>query len=113
MSARQNKRKRNPFHRERTVTTLLEDPNTHLLVPTPTEEPPRFSFHHPHPLHQEPLDPHQHPMPAQTHPQTHLHPPQTDLEVLQNLKDMIKAGQHEFYRAVPQPQALAAVYLGP
>ncbi|KAJ7122019.1 hypothetical protein C8R43DRAFT_900027 [Mycena crocata] len=138
MSARQNKRKAraNPHHRERTVTTLTEDPTTHLLVPTPTEEPARFSNPHPHsthsyqqqhdsisyPQHEYPQDPFQadfsqnYPlaslMPAQTQfyaPQ----PPASDLEVLQNLKDRIKAGQHEFYRAVPQPQALAAIYLGP
>jgi hypothetical protein len=36
-----------------------------------------------------------------------------DLEILENLKQMIKNGQHEFYRAVPQPAALASLYLGP
>lgn len=130
MSLRHNKRK-NPFHRERTVTTLTEDPTTHLLVPTPTEEPARYPVY-PHQVHdiaqytdqdqyypQEPLDqfnPENYPMPAQTQTQTQFYAPQqpqTDLEVLQNLKEMIKAGQHEFYRAVPQPQALAAIYLGP
>jgi hypothetical protein len=55
-------------------------------------------------------------MPAQTQAQSHFYTPQqpqNDLEVLENLKAIIKAGQHEFYRAVPQPQVLAAIYLGP
>lgn len=44
MSARQNKKHRkgrnSANNRERTVTTLTEDPNTPYLVPTPSEEPP-------------------------------------------------------------------------
>jgi len=44
MSARQNKKQRkgrnSANNRERTVTTLTEDPNTPYLVPTPSEEPP-------------------------------------------------------------------------
>lgn len=47
-------------------------------------------------------------MPTQVYP-----PGSNDLEILQNLKEQIKAGQHDFFRAVPQPQALAAIYLGP
>ncbi|KAJ3506320.1 hypothetical protein NLJ89_g6933 [Agrocybe chaxingu] len=43
MSTRQNKKQRkgrnNANNRERTVTTLTEDPNTPYLVPTPSEEP--------------------------------------------------------------------------
>jgi hypothetical protein len=35
-----------------------------------------------------------------------------DLDILENLKELIKSGQHEFYRAEPQPAALASVYLG-
>lgn len=35
-----------------------------------------------------------------------------DLDILENLKELIKSGQHEFYRAEPQPTALASVYLG-
>ncbi|KIJ60076.1 hypothetical protein HYDPIDRAFT_43625 [Hydnomerulius pinastri MD-312] len=42
-----------------------------------------------------------------------LPPGKNDLEVLENLKTMIKEGQHEFYRAIPQPAALAALYMGP
>lgn len=44
MSARQNKKQRkgrnSANNRERTVTTLTEDPNTPYLVPTPSEETP-------------------------------------------------------------------------
>jgi len=44
MSTRQNKKQRkvrkDANARERTVTTLTEDPNTPYLVPTPSEEPP-------------------------------------------------------------------------
>ncbi|KAJ7103750.1 hypothetical protein C8R44DRAFT_640269 [Mycena epipterygia] len=138
MSARQNKRKAraNPFHRERTVTTLTEDPTTHLLVPTPTEEPAKYTHPRPHSYPQQQHDPisypqdsyqfdyplelysdeHNYPLEPSMPAQTQFYVPQapaSDLEVLQNLKEMIKAGQHEFYRAVPQPQALAAIYLGP
>ncbi|OAX34232.1 hypothetical protein K503DRAFT_774778 [Rhizopogon vinicolor AM-OR11-026] len=42
-----------------------------------------------------------------------LPPGKNDLEVLENLKTIIKEGQHEFYRAIPQPAALASLYLGP
>ncbi|KAK7436854.1 hypothetical protein VKT23_013491 [Stygiomarasmius scandens] len=45
--------------------------------------------------------------------QTILPPGKSDLEVLENLKETIKRGQHEFYRAIPQPQALQSIYLGP
>ncbi|KAG6876494.1 hypothetical protein C0992_012782 [Termitomyces sp. T32_za158] len=44
MSARQNKKQRkgrnNPNNRERTVTTLTEDPNSSYLIPLPSEDPP-------------------------------------------------------------------------
>jgi len=45
--------------------------------------------------------------------QTILPPGKNDLEVLENLKETIKRGQHEFYTAIPQPQALQSIYLGP
>ncbi|KAG0707013.1 hypothetical protein DFH29DRAFT_897926 [Suillus ampliporus] len=45
--------------------------------------------------------------------QVMLPPGKNDLEVLENLKTAIKEGQHEFYRAIPQPAALASLYLGP
>lgn len=38
---------------------------------------------------------------------------QNDLEVLERLKETIKKNQHELYRPIPQPAALASVYLGP
>ncbi|KAJ3507669.1 hypothetical protein NMY22_g16857 [Coprinellus aureogranulatus] len=41
-----------------------------------------------------------------------LPPGKNDLEILENLKQIIKNGQHEFYRAIPQPEALASLYLG-
>lgn len=41
-----------------------------------------------------------------------LPPGKNDLEILENLKQIIKNGQHEFYRAIPQPAALASLYLG-
>ncbi|KAH9949077.1 hypothetical protein B0H21DRAFT_730460 [Amylocystis lapponica] len=67
------------------------------------------------------------PMPGPSFPPPHqpqqfFHAPQVppapipghnDLEVLENLKESIKNGQHEFFRAVPQPAALASLYLGP
>ncbi|KAH6906487.1 hypothetical protein BKA70DRAFT_409824 [Coprinopsis sp. MPI-PUGE-AT-0042] len=39
-------------------------------------------------------------------------PGKDDLEKLENLKRIIKSGQHEFYRAIPQPEALAKLYMG-
>jgi len=39
-------------------------------------------------------------------------PGKGNLEILENLKSIIKDGQHEFYRAVPQPAALASIYMG-
>lgn len=45
---------------------------------------------------------------------TSMAPPgKNDLEVLENLKTMIKEGQHEIFRAYPKPAALASLYLGP
>ncbi|PIL29674.1 hypothetical protein GSI_08112 [Ganoderma sinense ZZ0214-1] len=38
---------------------------------------------------------------------------QNDLEILEKLKETIKNNQHEYFRPVPQPAALASVYLGP
>jgi hypothetical protein len=35
-----------------------------------------------------------------------------DLEILERLKERIKNGQHEVYRAIPQPAILASLYLG-
>ncbi|CDO75274.1 hypothetical protein BN946_scf184497.g5 [Trametes cinnabarina] len=38
---------------------------------------------------------------------------QSDLEILEKLKETIKKNQHDIFRPVPQPAALASVYLGP
>ena len=52
--------------------------------------------------------------PAQDSTRRHvvLPPGKNDLEILENLKQIIKNGQHDFYRAIPQPTALASLYLG-
>jgi len=172
MSARQNKKQRkgrnNVHQRERTVTTLTEDPNTHYLVPTPSEEPagpphmplpfnnPKmhniqmgssfqmganypygaytpFNPMHPNiqqqqqqqqqqqppffgPSQQQPLSQQSQPPPqqqSQLQPvKSTLPPGKNDLDILQNLKKIIKDGQHPFFRAVPQPLALASIYMG-
>ena len=151
MSARQNKKQRkgrgNVHQRERTVTTLTEDPNTHYLVPTPSEEPagaslsfnnpkmqniqmgssfgnyqygsyPPFNIMHPNVQQQQQQTLPQQPQP-QSQPQQQsqpmkptLPPGKNDLDILQNLKQIIKDGQHPFFRAVPQPAALASIYMG-
>lgn len=139
MSARQNKKRgkgrNNANNRERTVTTLREDPNTPYLVPTPCEEPPGSTLMsspfsassptgHPSSAYQPPgsyntlaynptFGPVLHPQQFYQQPQVILPPGKNDLEILEKLKEMIKNGQHELYRAVPQPAALASIYLGP
>ncbi|KDQ55642.1 hypothetical protein JAAARDRAFT_37047 [Jaapia argillacea MUCL 33604] len=167
MSTRPNKKRkgRNNVNRERTVTTLAEDPTTAFLVPTPTEDPPKsaisnsmsspfsvtsstggggngpgagmnsssayqasspkFSGYNSynnyggsaHPSNaQQQHNQHQQP---QSHsqffssPQQPILPPgANDLEVLEKLKAMIKSGQHEMFKPIPNPVALASVYLG-
>ena len=37
---------------------------------------------------------------------------QKDLEILEKLKESILNNQHEFFRSIPQPTALAKIYLG-
>ncbi|KAF8500602.1 hypothetical protein BU17DRAFT_102466 [Hysterangium stoloniferum] len=37
----------------------------------------------------------------------------SDIEKLRRLKETILAGQHPYFRAIPQPDALASLYLGP
>lgn len=109
MSARQNKKRKGRNHvnnRERTVTTFTEDPNTSFLVPLASEEPPQtftpssFSMNYQFASQQ------------QQFYQPVLPPGKNDLEILENLKSIIKDGQHEFYRAVPQPAVLASLYMG-
>ncbi|RDB16924.1 hypothetical protein Hypma_002392 [Hypsizygus marmoreus] len=164
MSARQNKKQRkgrnNANNRERTVTTLTEDPNLPFLVPTPSEEPAggailmsspfsvasssagnqssayqmpstyAFGFNSNNsfgpPMHgpahhqqqqsqpqQQFYSPQQQQQQQQQQQPILLPPGQNDLEILEKLKDMIKNGQHEVYRPIPQPKALASLYLGP
>ncbi|KAF9462327.1 hypothetical protein BDZ94DRAFT_1139625, partial [Collybia nuda] len=157
MSARQNKKQRkgrnNANNRERTVTTLTEDPNTPFLVPTSSEEPagatvmsspfsvassagnpnnvPPANYQVPgsfgygynnfvgpihgnvhHPQHQQQQ---QQPFYSSQQQQQTIQLPlgKNDLEILEKLKEMIKNGQHEAYKAIPQPAALASIYLGP
>ncbi|KAF8196549.1 hypothetical protein BJ912DRAFT_820633, partial [Pholiota molesta] len=160
MSTRQNKKQRkgrnNANNRERTVTTLTEDPNTHYLIPTPSEEPAgshlatqfpgagpvggkvhnmsmgtqpyqipgNFGFGYPTsfaPIQHSTMHQHQQPQPQSYYPSSPssqpsakpaLPPGKNDLEILQNLKKIIKDGQHPFYRAVPSPAALASLYKG-
>ncbi|KAG7095174.1 hypothetical protein E1B28_005953 [Marasmius oreades] len=124
MSARQNKKQRkgrNPHqHRERTVTTLTGDSDTVFSTNhsknedlTPTTMPHTFNpaisagfaFNN---------LPANIPKQAQYMTQSHvtLPPGETDLEKLENLKQIIKNGQHELYTTVPNPIALAQLYLG-
>ncbi|KAG6375602.1 hypothetical protein JVT61DRAFT_3168 [Boletus reticuloceps] len=112
MSARQNKKRKGRNHvnnRERTVTTFTEDPNTSFLVPFSSEEPPTTFTSSTFPM------PYQNYIASQQQQQFYqpvLPPGKNDLEILENLKTIIKEGQHEFYRAAPQPAALATLYMG-
>lgn len=55
----------------------------------------------------------QHPQQVQFIPDPSLPPGQGDLEALERLKEIIKSNQHEIFRAVPRPAALASLYKGP
>ncbi|TFK53744.1 hypothetical protein OE88DRAFT_1626159 [Heliocybe sulcata] len=139
MATRQNKKRkaRNSMNRERTVTTLTEDPGTAFLVPTPSEDPPKSAVSIPAPFvgqgsnsgfqmpHSYPGFPNNYMSPIsapvgtpyqfyqQQQQQTMALPPgQNDLEILENLKDMIKNNQHEVFKPIPNPNALASIYLG-
>lgn len=138
---KKRKGRNNLNNRERTVTTFTEDPNTSFLVPLPSEEPAgattlmsspfsvasssNVPFQIPAgfgmymaPMHgpntqQQPQQQQQSQQQQFFPSQVMLPPGKNDLEVLENLKALIKQGQHEFYRATPQPAALASLYLGP
>ncbi|KAF9497915.1 hypothetical protein BDN71DRAFT_510852 [Pleurotus eryngii] len=116
MSTRQNKKRKGrtlAIPRERTVTTLTDGPDTPFLheasagfMTSPFPGSPFASFNGftmGHTDHTQQFSP---------TPQMVLPPGENDLEILEKLKDIIKNGQHEFYRAVPQPRALASLYLG-
>jgi len=55
----------------------------------------------------------QHPQQVQFFPDPSLPPGQGDIEALERLKEFIKNNQHEIFRAVPRPAALANLYKGP
>lgn len=40
-------------------------------------------------------------------------PGKNDLEILENLKTIIKSNQHDLYKPIPQPEALLSQYYGP
>lgn len=148
MSARQNKKQRkgrsNTNNRERTVTTLTEDPNTPYLVPTSSEEPAggHVSSHFAgNKVHNAPtalsapfggfaypggfgaassnMQPQQAFYPSTQSQSLHAiqqqqdPPGQKDLALLQHIEKVIIENQHPFFRAVPQPAALAKLYKGP
>lgn len=140
---KKRKGRSNAMNRERTVTTLTEGPESSFLIPTPTEEPagnlmsspfsvassgggsnisPAAAFQlAPNSFAPFPYNGYMPPMPPPNFgpPQQHFFPSppgppgQKDLEALERLKDTIKNGQHEFFRAVPQPAVLANLYQGP
>jgi hypothetical protein len=149
MASRQNRKKKgraNQQNRERTVTTLTEDPNTQFLVPTPSEEPAganmsspfsvssssgggpnsniptngnyqvsgNFGYSGP-PYSSNFVGSVQHSSNANQQqplyqPQLALPSGRDDLEILENLKAQIKAGQHDRFQPNPQPLALLNVY---
>ncbi|PCH35938.1 hypothetical protein WOLCODRAFT_81620, partial [Wolfiporia cocos MD-104 SS10] len=135
---KQKRKGRSVINRERTVTTLTEGESA-LFVSTPSDDPlvsspfsvsssagPNMSpgFQMPNNFAAFPYNGYMAPMPAPNYAPQHDHqqffhrppgPPsaQNDLEVLEKLKETIKNGQHEFFRAVPQPAALANLYMGP
>lgn len=55
--------------------------------------------------------------PFQYYPQqqqnVQLPPGKNDLEILEKLKDMIKNNQHDVFKPIPNPAALASIYMGP
>ncbi|KAF4597835.1 hypothetical protein EYR38_006226 [Pleurotus pulmonarius] len=111
MSTRQNKKRKGrtlAIPRERTVTTLTDGPDTAFL-----HEAPGGFMTSPFPSPFASFNGFNAMAHAEHTPQMVLPPGEDDLEILEKLKEMIKNGQHEFYRAVPQPRALASLYLGP
>ncbi|GJE90044.1 hypothetical protein PsYK624_061660 [Phanerochaete sordida] len=133
----------NVINRERTVTTLTEgsegsfmaadDPHASLMPhpfsvassvsDTTTISPgfpmtPSFTTYPPYAyMSSTPVTPgsmySQPQAPAHFFPTQPPPPGQNDLEILERLKETIKAGQHEFFQPVPRPTALASIYLGP
>ncbi|KAG6816518.1 hypothetical protein H0H93_008007, partial [Arthromyces matolae] len=127
VSARQNKKRRNPNNRERTVTTLTplssEDPPMSspfsVASSSAANNNPSSSAYQPPSSYEafgnadfKPQPPFFSQQQHQKHRSVDL-PGKNDLERLQNLKNIIKSNQHSNYRPIPQPAALAAHYLGP
>ncbi|KAF4621210.1 hypothetical protein D9613_000099 [Agrocybe pediades] len=168
--AKQRKQRKDANARERTVTTLTENPHTPYLVPTPSEEPAgsmsygtgsagggagmgqnmhgmpmgqpagyqmqnsNYGYGFPAPFSpMQSMQPPQQqqyfpPTPSQqqrappqsqkalvhpdVRPKVPLPPGQNDLAILQNLKKLILDNQHPFYKAIPNPEALAKYYKG-
>lgn len=157
MASRQNRKKKghaNQQVRERTVTTLTEDPDTNLLVPTSSDEPaggpmsspfsvasssgggpnsstsnsnnnnsvPNSSFQASNDFgysgsynnnRNSYMGPTQHGSGGHQHDYqatVSLPAGRNDLEILENLKAQIKAGQHGRFRPDPQPLALLAIH---
>lgn len=138
---RQNYRKKKSraiVSRERTVTTLTEDPESQLLIPTPTEEPAGAEMSSPFSISSSngggPNNNNFQPGAgfgyqgsyennngnsymgynnAQSEvfqaPQVAMPAGKDDTEILLNLKSMIKAGQHH-YKPIPQPGRLKEIY---
>ncbi|TFK82529.1 hypothetical protein K466DRAFT_666461 [Polyporus arcularius HHB13444] len=69
-----------------------------------------FQQQHPQPQFFLPATQQQSPVSNQS--QQQLPPGENDLEILERLKETIKSNHHEFFRPVPQPAALASIYLG-
>ncbi|OSC96755.1 hypothetical protein PYCCODRAFT_1472372 [Trametes coccinea BRFM310] len=87
--------------------------NLNAFPMTPLAGPPFHPQHSPphfFPPHQPQSQP---ALVGQNPSQQALTPGQSDLEILERLKETIKKNQHEIFRPVPQPAALASVYLGP
>lgn len=145
MASRLNRKKKgraNQQNRERTVTTLTEDPSTQFLVPTPSEEPAGANMSSPFSIssssgggtnNNAPNVPngtyqtpgnfgYQGPYPNGNDnymeagqqqpyiPQVTMPLGKDDYERLENLKAMIKSGQHDRYQPIPKPIPLLDVY---
>ncbi|CCM03197.1 uncharacterized protein FIBRA_05321 [Fibroporia radiculosa] len=139
---KKRKGRSNVINRERTVTTLTDGSEGSFLIPTTPEEPagnimsppfpialsgssgaqnisPAFNTFPTFPAYNGYMAPLAAPAFAPQRSQPFFPPPsqgmpgQNDLEVLERLKESIKNGQHEFFRAIPQPAVLADLYMGP
>jgi hypothetical protein len=133
MSTRLNKRKKgrgNHLNRERTVTTLTEGSEGSFVTAEDTHNSttsspfsaatisPNFSMSSSFPAlsygyASGAAAPPTSGQPAQFYSAPPAAPGQNDLEILEKLKEMIKNNQHSVFKPIPNPAALANVYLGP